>query len=179
METYGKRFYERTLHGVHIVGKLETQVGLMGDILLENAVDRRSGEEFDVLAEVVVPVAAMIAVPACLAGLERYTVSDLEMLYILADFYDRTTGFVAEDEWGFYDEIPDPSRLEIMQVGSADAYEFDLYKNLVILWLGDGTLHHFNLADARHEGDFHISFHDWLLLLFCVILDCPWPLSPC
>jgi hypothetical protein len=37
-----------------------------------------------------------------------------------------------------------------MQVGSADAYVFDLYENFVILWSGDGTLHHFNLADARH-----------------------------
>jgi hypothetical protein len=97
METHGKRFDECALHGVHIVGKLEAQVSLVGDILLENAVDRRSGEEFDVLAEVVVPVAAMLAVPAGLAGLERYAVSDLEMLYILADLYDRAAGFVAED----------------------------------------------------------------------------------
>jgi hypothetical protein len=150
VEAYCERLDEGTFHGVNVIGQFETKGSLMGYILLEYAIYRRSGEKDYVLAEIVATVAAVFALSTGLAWLEGYAITYLEMLDVLAYLDHCATGFVTQHERCLDDEVSDASCLIIMEVGTADAYILNLDQYLVICRLGNRSLYNLNFTNARH-----------------------------
>ena len=132
----------------------------MSHILLEHTVNRGSGEENNIGAQVVTAGLAEFALAAGLAGLQSYLIADLQMLDILAHFHHNAAGLMTQNEGRLDDVRADGAGLIVVQVTAADADVFQLDENLVVLGGGDGTLGIAHLADAVHNGNFHSTFHD-------------------
>ena len=159
VETHGQRLDQRALHRRHIVGQLEAQPRLVRDILLKHAVHRRGGEEDDVRAQVVLALAAKLAVAAGLARLQRDAIAHLQVRDVLADLDHNAARLVTQHERRLDDEVADRARLIVVQVAAADAHILQLYKDFVVLRRGDGALGVLHLADVSHNRYFHHAFH--------------------
>ena len=126
----GERLDQRARLVGDAVGEREREVLVDGDEVRERAVDRRRREEAHVLAEVVAAGAALAALAARHARLERHPVADGVARHPRADRHDPAGGLVAEDHRGLDDERADAPVLVVVHVGAADPDGGDLDEDL-------------------------------------------------
>ena len=82
------------------------------------------------------------------------TVTELEVLYVLANFDDAADGFVSRDERELGDELA----LMDVSVRAADTAARDLEENVVVPALGDWDLLHLKLEGLAVVERAHGSF---------------------
>ena len=168
MESDCQRLDQSALQSADIVRQLEAEICLMGNVFLEHTVNRRSCKEYHVRAEIILAFLAEFTLSAGFSRLQCHTVTNLQMLNILTDFHYNSARLMAQYERRFYHVIPDCPCLIIVQVRTADSHIIQLYQNLVVLWLGDGSFFKIHLLDIRHYCYFHHAFH----LLFSSSYEC-------
>ena len=150
---------ERAFHRVDIVGELEAEVCLMGDILLKDTVDRRRGEKDDIIAEVVVSGTAGLAMATGLAWLQGHAVTNFQMAYVLSHLNNSAAGFMTENKGWLDNIVADSPVLIIVDVGATDAHVFKFDEHFIVFGLRNRTCCKAHFTNAEHNGNFHVSFH--------------------
>ena len=146
-------------HRVDRFRQLEAKRGIVRDIFLEDAVDRRGGEKDDIRAQVIASGAAEFAGPARFAGLQGHPVARFQVADRLARAHDDTGTLVAQHKWRFDNKIADPPMFVIMKIGAADPDRLDLDQNLVILGHRNWPCFPGQLPDPGHHGRTHGLIH--------------------
>lgn len=100
--------------------------------------------------------------PASLSRFERDLIPRLETADVFACLDHYAAGLVPQHEGRLHNVTADRAAFVIMQVGPAYSHVFQLNEHFVVLRFGDGAAFVADLADARHDGDFHI-FHVYFL----------------
>lgn len=81
---------------------------------------------------------ALEAVPAGHSRFESDTIAWNERCHVRTDFGHCAGGFVAQDHGGLDDEVPDTSRVPVMDIGAADSCVVDAYDDISgVLEFGD------------------------------------------
>ena len=166
MEPDGQRFDQGTGDRIDRFRKLKAKRGIVRDIFLEDAVDRRGGEKDDVRAQVVAPGAAKFAGAAGFSGLQRHPVACLKMADRIACTDDNAGTLVAQHKGRFDDKIADPSMFIIVKVGTVNPDRLDFDQDLVILGHRHGPRFPGELPDTGHHGRTHRFVHPDRLLVF-------------
>jgi len=125
------------------------------DIFLEYAANGRCREKLDVRAQVIPAALAKLTMSTGFSRLKRDTVADHEGGNALPDRDDRTSRFVTEYERRLHNEVPDPARAIIMQVGTTNAYMLYFDKDFSGADFRNGPFHEFGSFKPRHYRDPH------------------------
>ena len=116
METDSQRFDQCALQCAYIFREFETEISLMGYILLKDSIDRRCCEKYNIRTEVVFALFAEFAVSAGLSRLQSYFIADFQMFDIFSHFHNNATRLMTENKRRFHYIITDSSALIIMQI---------------------------------------------------------------
>jgi hypothetical protein len=129
-----ERFEHHRLQGCHF-GRQGHDLGFRNpDLLRHRAVERRGADEFDVRAEVVMLLAAPLAMAARLIGIDRHerAPGEAQFLEILAEI---AAELMAGNEGFAYLGAADAAILEIMQIATAETHRGHIKQGLVGLAL--------------------------------------------
>ncbi len=127
----------------------------MGHILLENAVNGRRGKENHILTEIVLPLLAVLAVPAGLSGLKSHPIPHLQMRHAASHLNHGSACLMAQHKGRLHNKVSDPSRFIVVKIRAADSHVLHLYENLPFLRNRLFPLLNPYLSDVCHHRCFH------------------------